>query len=164
MAVGKSTIGRLLADSLGLGFHDSDLCIEDRAGAPVAWIFDVEGEQGFRDREQHVIDDLTRLEGIVLATGGGAVLREANRVALAGRGCVVHLDSTVDRLVQRTRKDRKRPLLANGDARETLARLQAERAPLYAAVAHYRFVTDRQGPRVLAREIERRLREDGVVS
>ena len=109
MAVGKSTIGRVLAQSLGREFFDSDQVIEERAGAPIAWIFDVEGEQGFRDREQAVIDELTRKEGIVMATGGGAVLRETNRNALAGRGCVVHLDSSVERLVERTCRDKKRP-------------------------------------------------------
>jgi shikimate kinase len=154
MAVGKSTVGRLLAESLGLEFHDADQVVEDRAGAPVSWIFDVEGEAGFRDREQQVIEDLTREEGIVLATGGGAVLRPANRAALAERGVVVHLDSPIERLLERTRKDRKRPLLRQGNAREVLTRLAAERDPLY---------RDRQGARTLAKEIEKRLREDGVL-
>ena len=164
MAVGKSTIGRLLAESLGWEFLDSDHVIEERAGAPVAWIFDVEGEQGFRDREQAVIDELTRREGIVLATGGGAVLRTANRTALAGRGCVVHLDSSVDRLVERTCRDRKRPILQVGDRRETLSRLLEDRTPLYAEIADYRFFTDSQGARALARKIERRLQDDGVIA
>ena len=164
MAVGKSTIGRLLAQSLGREFFDSDRVIEERAGAPVAWIFDVEGEQGFRNREQAVIDDLTRKEGIVLATGGGAVLREANRSMLAGRGCVVHLDSSVDQLVERTRRDRKRPILRDGDRRETLQRLVEERGPLYREIADYRYLTDRQGPKALARRIEYQLYEDGVVA
>lgn len=163
MAVGKSTVGRLLAQSLGLSFFDSDEVIEERAGAPVSWIFDVEGESGFRDREQQVIEDLTSRDGIVLATGGGAVLRQANREAMASRGVVVHLDSPLERLLERTRRDRKRPLLQQGDPRATLARLQAEREPLYREVARYRFVTDRQGPKALARQIEEQLREDGVV-
>ncbi len=164
MAVGKSTIGRLLADSLGRKFFDSDHVIEERAGAPVAWIFDVEGESGFRDREQAVIDELTQKEGIVLATGGGAVLRPANRSMLAGRGCVVHLDSSVDQLVERTCRDRKRPILQAGDRRETLNRLLEDRSPLYAEIADYRFFTDNQGARALARKIERRLQDDGVVA
>jgi len=163
MAVGKSTVGRLLAESLGLEFYDADQVVEDRAGAPVSWIFDVEGETGFRDREQQVIEDLTREDGIVLATGGGAVLRPANRAALAERGVVVHLDSPIERLLERTRKDRKRPLLRQGNPREVLTRLAAERDPLYREIADYRFVTDRQGARTLAKEIERRLREDGVL-
>lgn len=163
MAVGKSTIGRLLAQALGREFFDSDCVIEERAGAPVAWIFDVEGEQGFRDREQAVIDELTCKDGIVLATGGGAVLRPANRSMLGARGCVVHLDSSVDRLVARTCRDRKRPILQGSDRRETLRRLLEERSPLYTEIADYRFVTDDQGPRILAGTIERRLQQDGVL-
>ena len=164
MAVGKSTIGRLLARSLGREFLDSDHVIEERAGAPVAWIFDVEGEQGFRDREQAVIDELTRLEGIVLATGGGAVLRPANRNMLAARGCVVHLESSLDQLVERTCRDRKRPMLQVGDRRKTLSRLLEDRSPLYTEIADYRFVTDRQGASALASKIERKLQDDGVVA
>lgn len=163
MAVGKSTVGRMLAQSLGMQFCDSDQEIEARAGAPVAWIFDVEGETGFREREHQVLDDLTARKGVVLATGGGAVLDPCNRTMLAARGLVIHLDSPLERLVERTRRDRKRPLLQEGDPAQTLARLQREREPLYRQIADYRFVTDRQGPRVLAREIERRLREDGVI-
>ncbi len=163
MAVGKSTVGRLLADSLDMQFYDTDHVIEERAGAPVAWIFDVEGEPGFRDREQHVIDELTQQDGIVLATGGGAVLRAENRRVLSARGCVVHLDSPLDRLVQRTQKDKKRPLLQGGDNREIFRRLLKERLPLYADVADYRFVTDHQGPKTLAKQIERKLRNEGVV-
>jgi shikimate kinase len=161
MAVGKSTVGRLLAESLGMRFYDADEVIEARSGASISWIFDVEGEVGFRDREQQVLDDLSREEGIVLATGGGAVLRPENRAVLASRGIVIHLDSPLERLVERTRKDRKRPLLKHGNPRDTLARLAAERGPLYSEIAHYRFMTDRQGARTLAREIERQLRADG---
>lgn len=164
MAVGKSTVGRLLADSLGLQFFDTDHVIEERAGAPVAWIFDVEGEPGFRDREQHVIDELTQADGIVLATGGGAVLRAENRRVLSARGCVVHLDSPLERLVERTQKDKKRPLLRDGDSRATFRRLLNERLPLYEDIADYRFVTDHQGPKALARQIECKLRDDGVVA
>ena len=163
MAVGKSTVGRLLADALGFKFYDADQVVEERAGAPISWIFDVEGEAGFRDREQQVLDDLTREEGIVLATGGGAVLRPENRAVLAERGVVIHLDSPLERLLERTRKDRKRPLLKQGNPREVLTRLATERGPLYAEIAHYRFVTDRQGAKALARDIEKRLREDGVI-
>ena len=161
--MGKSTIGRLLAQSLGREFFDSDQVIEERAGAPVAWIFDVEGELGFRDREQAVIDELTRKEGIVMATGGGAVLRPANRNALAGRGCVVHLDSSVEQLVERTCRDRKRPILQDGDRWQTLERLLEERSALYAEIADCRFVTDDQGPKALAKRIERRMQQDGIV-
>lgn len=163
MAVGKSTVGRLLSQALDMQFFDSDHEIEARAGAPVAWIFDVEGEAGFREREHHVLDELTQRSGIVLATGGGAVLNPCNRQLLAARGIVVHLDSPLERLVERTRRDRKRPLLRGGNVRETLTRLHGERDPLYREIADYRFVTDRQSPKALAREIEQRLREDGAV-
>jgi len=163
MAVGKSTVGRLLAQNLGYTFYDTDQVIEERAGADVAWIFDVEGEAGFRDRETQVIDELSRLPEVVVATGGGAVLRECNRQMLAGRGCVLLLESPLDRLLERTQKDKKRPLLQTGDAAETLRRLQIEREPLYLEIADYRFVTDRQGPRILVRSIIQRLKEDGIV-
>lgn len=174
MAVGKSTVGRLLAQALHKEFFDTDQVIEDRAGADVAWIFDVEGEQGFRDREQEIVDELSRREGIVLATGGGVVLRLSNRNVLAARGVVIHLDSPIDRLVERTHRDKKRPLLRQseiedgkegqqGDRRETLLRLHAERAPLYAEICDYRFVTDSQAPKVLAKTIEHQLREDGIL-
>lgn len=162
MAVGKSTVGRLLAQQLGYTFYDTDQIIEERAGADVAWIFDVEGEQGFRDRETQVIDELSQLEEVVVATGGGAVLRDCNRQMLAARGCVVHLDSPLDRLLERTQKDKKRPLLRNGNPGQTLARLRVEREPLYREVADYRFVTDRQSPKVLVRTIVARLEEDGL--
>lgn len=163
MAVGKSTIGRMLAQQLGYSFYDTDNVIEERAGADVAWIFDVEGEEGFRDRETQVLDELSNLEGVVVATGGGSVLRSCNRKMLSSRGCVVHLDSPLERLLERTQKDRKRPLLQTGDPAGTLGRLQKEREPLYQEVADYHFVTDRQGPKQLVRAIVARLEEDGVI-
>ncbi len=163
MAVGKSTVGRLLAESMHKEFYDTDHVIEERAGADVAWIFDVEGEAGFRDREQDVVEELTRRVGIVLATGGGVVVRLCNRNVLASRGVVIHLDSPLERLVERTQRDKKRPLLQQGEPRSTLQRLQEERAPLYAEISDYRFITDRQGPKVLVKAIEAQLREDGVV-
>ena len=163
MASGKTTLGRQLARSLGWAFFDSDQVVEERAGASVAWIFDLEGEAKFRDREQRVIDELTQMKNIVLATGGGVVLRSGNRRRLAMRGCVVHLDCPVERLAKRTAKDRKRPLLQGGDARQTLAKLHRDRGPLYAEIADYRFVADGQGPKALARKIERELRRDGQV-
>ena len=162
MAVGKSTVGRLLAESMHREFYDTDQVIEERAGADVAWIFDVEGEGGFRDREQEVVEELTQCDGIVLATGGGVVLRLCNRNVLASRGVVIHLDSPLERLVERTQRDRKRPLLRQGEPRNTLRRLQQERSLLYAEISDYRFITDRQGPKVLAKAIEERLREDGI--
>ena len=163
MAVGKTTIGRALAEALDMEFYDTDKEVEYRAGADIGWIFDVEGEQGFRDREQCVVEELTQKSGVVLATGGGVILRACNRSVLAARGIVIHLDSSVRRLVERTRNDRKRPLLQQGNAKEILTRLKAERGPLYEKIADYRFVTDKQGAKVLAGAIETRLRKDHVI-
>ena len=152
-AVGKSTIGRLLSKMLQCQFYDSDREIELRAGADTPWIFDMEGEAGFREREQQVIEELSQLQGIVLATGGGAVLRAANRTALSSRGVVVLLDSSDQRIAQRTRKDSRRPLFAEGDPVQTIRRLRTERLPLYREIADFEFITDKKAPRVVAREI-----------
>ena len=105
MAVGKSSVGRQLADELGYSFYDSDHEVEIRAGAEIAWIFDVEGENGFRERETQVINELTPIDRIVLATGGGVVLREENRRVLSNRGYVAYLTSPISLLAERTRKD-----------------------------------------------------------
>jgi shikimate kinase len=164
MAVGKSTVGRCLAEELKLPFFDSDRVIEERAGADVAWIFDVEGEAGFREREVQVIDELTACDGIVLATGGGVVMREENRRRLSERGTVIFLDTTLSNLVERTRRDRRRPLLQQSkDPMMTFERLEAERRPLYEAIADYRFFANRGSASSMAREIARQLRNDGYV-
>jgi len=153
MGSGKSTIGRLVARSLGLGFADSDQEIERRTGADIPWIFDVEGEAGFRDREQQVLDEMTRLDNTVLATGGGAILREANRQALAARGLVVYLHATLEEQLRRTRGDRNRPLLARGDPEQVLRELIAVRDPLYRSIADVVVDTDRSAPRFVARRL-----------
>ena len=163
MAVGKSTVGRHLADVLERPFFDSDKEIEERAGADVSWIFDMEGERGFRDREEQVIDELSRRDGIVMATGGGAILRPANRRHLRCRGTVIHLDSSTERLVERTARDKKRPLLQTSDPRAVFDRLRREREPLYEAVRDYHFLPARGGPKVLAGLIAKRLADDGVI-
>lgn len=135
MGVGKTTIGRHLAKSLGLHFVDSDHEIEHRTGADIPWIFDIEGEEGFRKREQSVIADLTARDGIVLATGGGVVLREENRLNLMQNGTVVYLCADVQRLLERTMRDRNRPLLQSDDPRKKLDELLAVRDPLYREIA-----------------------------
>ncbi len=163
MGVGKTSVGRKLAKSLKRQFFDSDKVIEERSGVPISWIFDLEGEAAFRVREQAVIDELTLKEGIVLATGGGAVLRAANRRMLRSRGCVVYLNSTVEQLLKRIGHSKTRPLLEKGDPKETLQRLQDERQPLYDEVADYRFQNRSDGGRALVEEIVRTLRSDGVV-
>jgi len=131
MAVGKTTIGKQLARRLRLRFLDSDQEIEKRTGVSISLIFDVEGEAGFRDREEKMIAELTGLAGVILATGGGAVLREANRKALRKNGTVVYLRACVDTLLERTQSSKHRPLLETRDRRAALDALMAERDPLY---------------------------------
>jgi len=162
--VGKSTVGRMLAEALQMPFYDSDAEIEARAGAEVSWIFDVEGEIGFRDREEQVIDELSLLDGVVVATGGGAVKRLNNRQHLAARGIVIHLDCPLRRLMARTRKDKKRPLLQGNDREEILRKLVCERAPLYAEIADYRFISDEQSVKAFVDQIVSKLRADQVVN
>ena len=127
MGSGKSAVGRQLAARLGLGFVDSDVEIQARTGVDIAYIFEREGEAGFRAREAEVLDELTRGARIVIATGGGAVLDAATRARLQGRACVVYLRTSVDQQLARTRRSAHRPLLMNPDPRGTLERL-AERA------------------------------------
>lgn len=141
MGTGKTTIGKQLAKTLDMEFIDSDQVIEQRTGADITWIFDIEGEAGFRRREAEVIDELTRRDNIVLATGGGAVLDPNNRRHLQQRGVVVYLHTDLDLLVKRTAKDRKRPLLQTQDPRERLRDLMEAREPLYREMADITLVT-----------------------
>jgi len=136
MGAGKTTVGRQLATALGYAFVDSDHEIEARTGADIPWIFQVEGEDGFRRREAQAIEDLTTRKHIVLATGGGAVLRPENRAVLHDRGFVVYLSADIDQLLARTARDRNRPLLRTDDRRGVFERLLAEREHLYREVAH----------------------------
>ncbi|AUM13772.1 shikimate kinase AroK [Ketobacter alkanivorans] len=142
MGAGKSTIGRQLAQALSYEFVDSDHEIEARTGADIPWIFDVEGEEGFRRREETVIDELTQRDGIVLATGGGAITREANRRAISARGIVVYLKTSIEQQLARTAKDRKRPLLQHAEPRKVLTELMKTREPLYLEVADHVVDTD----------------------
>lgn len=157
MGAGKSTIGRLLAVELSRQFHDSDHAIQDRCGADIPWIFDVEGEAGFRQREAQMIDELTQLKGIVVATGGGAVLKEENRRALRERGTVIYLLTTVDQQLKRTAKDRNRPLLRSANREQVLNDMFATRDPLYRATSDITVRTDRRSPRAVVNEILRRV-------
>ena len=150
---GKSTIGRHLADELHLEFYDSDQEIERRTGADIAWIFDLEGEEGFRKREENVINDLTDMQGIVLATGGGSVVSKAIRNRLSARGIVVYLQTTIDKQVARTQRDKRRPLLQNDDPEQVLRDLAEERNPMYEEVADYVVDTDDQSARAVANQI-----------
>ena len=136
MGSGKTTIGRSLAKRLNKRFVDADHEIEARTGASIPWIFEIEGEASFRQREADVIRDLTAQEDIVLATGGGAVLNEESRKFLKERGTVVYLRASVNSILQRTSHDRNRPLLQTDDPRARIEELSLQRAPLYQEVAH----------------------------
>lgn len=153
MGAGKSTIGRLLAKELRLPFRDSDKEIEQRTGASIPLIFDVEGEQGFRDREHAVIADLSQMSGVVLATGGGAVLRPENRQLLQTGGHVIYLCTSVEQQLDRTSRDRNRPLLQTPNPREILASLMAVRDPLYREIADIIIETDERPPRLVVAQI-----------
>ena len=157
MGAGKSTIGKYLAEHLKLQFADTDSEIEERTGADIPWIFDVEGEEGFRDREQKVVEEMTLWDKVVLATGGGVVMRPENRTALGGRGFVVYLYASVEEQVRRTRKDQRRPLLQTGDPEETLRALFAIRDPLYREIADHIIETDGCSPRTVAQRLVKQL-------
>lgn len=153
MGAGKSTIGRHLADELHLEFFDSDQEIEKRTGADIAWVFDIEGEEGFRNREESVISDLTEKQGIVLATGGGSIVRSSVRNRLSARGIVVYLETTIGKQVARTQRDKRRPLLQNDDPESVLVDLAGKRNPLYEEIADYTVQTDDQSARAVANAI-----------
>ena len=153
MGAGKTTIGRRLAQVLDREFLDSDHEIEQRAGASIPLIFELESEAGFRTREKTVIAELTQRPGIVLATGGGAVLDPDNRRCLAGRGFVVYLYASVDEQLQRTRHDTQRPLLQTADPRARLASLLEQRDPLYREIADLVVSSDGQLLRAIVQQI-----------
>jgi shikimate kinase len=159
MGAGKSTVGRQLSRALKKRFIDSDKAIEDHTGASISLIFDVEGEDGFRRREQAMIEELTALDEVVLATGGGAILDENNRSNLMSRGFVVYLQAPVELLVERTSRDRSRPLLNTDDTYTRITELLEQRDPIYRQVADAIVQTDRRSARHVVREIQTRLEE-----
>ena len=164
MGAGKTTIGRILARRMKRAFLDSDQEIEQRCGVAVPVIFDIEGEPGFRAREAQVIAELTAREGVVLATGGGAVLDPESRRRLASRGTVVYLHAVPSDLYDRVRHDKNRPLLATADPLAKLENLYAERDPLYREIADVIVDTGRQGAPVLVRHLLARLEEHWKLS
>lgn len=161
MAAGKTTIGRMLADALGLAFKDTDKEIERRTGADIPWIFDMEGEEGFRERERQILEELTKESGILLATGGGSVELEENRKNLRSRGVVVFLDTSVELQLDRTRKDKNRPLLRTEDREKVLNELRCQRDPLYNEIADIKVFTGASGSRKMVSVILQSLKKEG---
>jgi shikimate kinase len=159
MGAGKTSVGRVLARRLDKVFYDSDHVIEERTGVKIPVIFEIEGEAGFRNRESAVIDELTALPDIVLATGGGAVLSDSNRARLRSRGTVVYLRAAVKDLLNRTRHDRNRPLLQTADPRARLTELYEQRDPLYRETAHVIIETGSQSLTSLVNRLHQMLLE-----
>jgi len=153
MGVGKSTIGKQLATKLGLEFKDSDLEIQKRTGVDIPTIFEFEGEAGFRKREATILDELTQQRGLVLSTGGGAVLDAANRQHLAARGLVIYLHCSPDQQYARTQKDRSRPLLQTENPLAKLKELMDQRDPLYRQVADHIVSTEKRNAASVTKEI-----------
>lgn len=153
MGVGKSTIGRLLADFLCLQFVDLDAEIERRCGADITWIFDKEGEAGFRKREHGLLAEVSAQSGIVLATGGGVVLSPDNRQLLTKKGFVVYLQASVDQLLKRTAQDKGRPLLQVDNPESVIRQLLQDRAALYHEVADLEVSTEKKKPAQVAEAI-----------
>lgn len=153
MGAGKTSVGKQLAKILNFDFYDSDQVIEEQSGANIPWIFDVEGEAGFRKREERTIDQLTLQKDIVLATGGGVVLSAENRRRLATRGFVVYLNVSVEEQIRRTYRSRNRPLILNKNAREIFERLKKDREHLYLEIADLIIDTDHGSIRVIVDSI-----------
>lgn len=164
MGAGKSTIGRQLAQELDFQFYDIDKVIEERAGANIPWIFDVEGEQGFRLREQQVIAELVAEENSIIATGGGAVMREENRRVLRSQGFVIYLKTSVEQQLERTSKDKNRPLLQADDPRQVLTSLMEIRDPLYRESCDMIVHTDRRHPKGVVLDILEQLASKQLIS
>ncbi|MDX1900512.1 MAG: shikimate kinase AroK [Gammaproteobacteria bacterium] len=153
MGAGKSSVGKYLAAQLGVTFHDTDEEIEKRTGVDIGWIFDLEGEEGFRKREETVVSDLVKKSGIVLATGGGTVLSPLCRQLLCEHGTVVYLEVSLRHQKNRTVNESRRPMLRVKNRQEVLEKLQLEREPLYQAMADFRVPTDQRNVKSVADDI-----------
>lgn len=159
MGVGKTTIGKQLAGKLGRTFFDSDHVIEERTGADIPLIFELEGEAGFRRREKAVLEDLLQGDDIILATGGGAVLDPANRKLFGEHGFVIYLSAPLEQLLRHTAKDRNRPLLQNTDPRKKMRELIRQRDPLYREVANEVIDASDRGVRSIVNSLLKLVRE-----
>lgn len=160
MGAGKTSVGKLLADRLGLRFVDSDHELETRCGADIPWIFDIEGEAGFRARETEILSELCEQSSILLATGGGAILLEKNRHILRKTGVVVYLSANLDQIYQRVRHDTNRPLLQVENPRGAIADILETRAPLYREVADIVLSsTERESPGSMASAVYSELKQ-----
>jgi len=164
MGAGKTTIGRLLAKQMGLNFYDSDFEIERKTGVKIPLIFELEGEEGFRKREAAIIEELSQLHPIVMATGGGAVLLADNQRFLKGNGKVIYLRASVNDLWHRTRNDKTRPLLQGGNLRQKLEELHHERDPIYTKLADFIVDTGVQSAAEITNEIEHLLNQQNLAA
>lgn len=160
MGSGKSTIGNILAKKLNREFQDSDHYIEDKTGVDIARIFDIEGEQGFRDRESNALSELLNQENRVIATGGGSIMRSENQTLLRSKGYIIFLDTSVNQQMHRLSRDKKRPLLQTENPRARLETLLEERRPIYLDLADQAVKTDRRQARKLASDIIKLLPEN----
>ena len=162
MGSGKTAVGRQLARLLNLDFYDSDVEIERRTGVDIPYIFEKEGEAGFREREREVLDLLTQMRNVVIATGGGAIILPHNRERLSATGCVVYLKTGVEQQLDRTKHGRTRPLLYNDDPEATLRNLMTQRAPLYESIAAITVPTDGRHVRAVAEDVVQQLQPPPV--
>ena len=153
MGSGKSTVGKIISNELFLNFFDTDEEIEDRTGASIDWIFDLEGEEGFRKRESLILEEMVQKNSIVLSTGGGIILSDKNRELLSSRGTVFFLSTPILVQVERTSKDKDRPLLKDGDPNEILTKLHQERKALYESVSDNVVDTENKSSQEVAEEI-----------
>jgi len=153
MGSGKSTVGKIISDELFMSFLDTDEEIENRTGASIDWIFDLEGEEGFRKRESVMLAEIVEKNSIVLSTGGGIILSEGNRELLSSRGTVFYLATPIYVQIERTAKDKDRPLLKNGDPEEILTNLHNNRQKLYESVADHIVNTENKSSQEVASEI-----------
>jgi len=159
MGAGKTTIGRLLAKQLGREFYDSDHEVERKTGVKIPLIFELEGESGFRKRETAAIEELSQMDNLVVATGGGAVLLEENRAFLKNTGKIIYLRAKVNDLYQRTRSDKSRPLLQGANPKQKLEELYTVRDPIYTALADYIVDTGAQSANEITARIEQMLQQ-----